>query len=339
MCPIAVDMPHEAWDSELPRLNGHPWQSAAWGRAERETNGVEDHRLRVSYNDSTIQMVRVEVRNVAAIGKLAWIRRGPTGPSGADRTRLDPQITDWLTRQGFVFAVTNPYCRHCGPVPKAVQSQTIWIDLTVGHDQLWSNLKGNLRRGVSRAQRGGVAVTATREPLPVSQYFKLCQEISRRKGFELRTSEAFFNRLLNAPNSSNTEARLFIASCNGEIAAGAFIYRCGHSIHYMNGTSNRNYATERPGDLLHWSVIVWALGEGCTWYDLEGIDPVGNPGTYDFKKKISGEQITLASRWLTPLNPTARVLAPLAQRVLDSRLADLRPIAHLIRGTKAQPAS
>ena len=46
----------------------------------------------------------------------------------------------------------------------------------------------------------------------------------------------------------------------------------------------------------------WAVSQGCTRYDLEGIDPDNNPGVYAFKKKMGGEEVDLAGKEYQPLN-------------------------------------
>jgi len=33
------------WDSELARLGGHPLQSALWGDARRQADGIDDRRF------------------------------------------------------------------------------------------------------------------------------------------------------------------------------------------------------------------------------------------------------------------------------------------------------
>lgn len=330
----------EVWDEELARLSGHPWQSAAWGDAQRETEGVEDYRLKLSHGGQTVQMVRIETRKVPGLGKLAWIRRGPTGaPNLFDQTRLHPIIGKWLADHGFVFAVANPWCRHFGAPTSTAQSRTIWIDLTIGQEQLWRNLQSHWRSGVNRAQRRGIVVETTRDPEMISRYFALCDEISKFKGFELRMSAALIERLLEAPQSTHTEAQLFIARHEDEIAAGALMYRCGASVHYMGGASNRAFSRQHPGEALHWAVIEWALAKGCMRYDLEGIDPIGNPGTYDFKRKMGGEEVTLASRRLTPINITGHLLAPVARPLLDSRFTNLSVVTQWIRTRSAQEAA
>ena len=54
---------------------------------------------------------------------------------------------------------------------------------------------------------------------------------------------------------------------------------------------------------VQWAVMEWAIDNGCELYDLEGIDPVNNPGTYQFKKKMGGRVVKLNGLSLTPLTP------------------------------------
>ena len=41
---IEQDLSAEDWDRELASLGGHPWQSALWGNARRNSQAVVDHR-------------------------------------------------------------------------------------------------------------------------------------------------------------------------------------------------------------------------------------------------------------------------------------------------------
>jgi lipid II:glycine glycyltransferase (peptidoglycan interpeptide bridge formation enzyme) len=40
--------------------------------------------------------------------------------------------------------------------------------------------------------------------------------------------------------------------------------------------------------LVQWSFIRWLKEHGLVHYDLNGIDPVSNPGTYHFKRGLAG---------------------------------------------------
>jgi len=340
---LELDISHLDWDRELAKLGGHPWQSAHWDNAEHVAHGVKSHRLLLRCGGETVQMVRVEQRMVGGVCKLAWIRHGPTGRKpDAGSIRIEPEISQWLSDHGFCLVVASPWKREveqkANRTSRKAQPRTIWIDLSVGRDQLWQNLNKTWRAHVRRAQRHGVVVETTRDSELIAEYFALCSHIGRVKGFEVRTSVDLIEQLINTCHTESVETKLFIAKCEGQIASGALVARCGKSIHYMGGASNRDFARQKPGEALHWAIVEWGLAKKCTRYDLEGIDPAGNPGVYAFKKKMGGEEVTLVGRHVSALNLTGRLLAPLAVGFLSSPIGPLASVAKALLGSTFRPA-
>jgi peptidoglycan pentaglycine glycine transferase (the first glycine) len=334
---LEKDLTSTEWDTELARLGGHPWQSALWGDAKREVDGIADHRWLLRHDGAVAAMARFEERRIPGLGKVAWMPRGPTlAHTPAGGVEFEPEFLARLKQEGFVLAVTNPWRR----IPESEGSdksheespRTIWIDLALGKEQLWKNLHQEWRRGVGKARREGVVVETTRDVVLIEKYFELCSLISQMKKFELRTSTALI-KLLTETGNADAEAHLFVARCADKIAAGAFVFRCGRSIHYFGGASDRAYSRKHPGEALHWAIVEWGLAHGCKCYDLEGIDPKDNPGTYAFKKKMGGEEILLADRRVHAIDVRGRFLAPLVKRVLHSRLST--PLPALLRALKS----
>ena len=58
---------------------------------------------------------------------------------------------------------------------------------------------------------------------------------------------------------------------------------------YLLGASNDTGRKLKGSYLLQWKAIEWMKAQGCKWYDLGGIDPVENKGTYIFKSGLSGK--------------------------------------------------
>jgi len=135
----------------------------------------------------------------------------------------------------------------------------------------------------------------------------LCRSISERKQFRLAQSLAMILQLLKQ-TTSEVEAKLFLARYKGRIGAGACIIRCGRSLHYFWGGTDREASEARVGEAVQSAVIEWGMEQCCTHYDLEGIDPVGNPGTYAFKKKMGGREVALEGKRYYPLCLRGRVL-------------------------------
>ena len=115
------------------------------------------------------------------------------------------------------------------------------------------------------------------------------------------------SELITKPLSKNTESRLFIAQYKGEIAGGAKVLRCGTSLHYMWGATNRKFAKKNIGHIIQWEIMKWAVDQGLERYDLEGIDPKKNKGVYEFKRKMGGKEITLPETRVYTLNLRGKI--------------------------------
>jgi lipid II:glycine glycyltransferase (peptidoglycan interpeptide bridge formation enzyme) len=286
-----------AWDRGMAMLSAHPLQTALWGDSRESVDGISQIRLqKMGQDNSVLAMARVEIRKIPFLGRIAWIPRGPAVAYGHDRTSIIVSLQQELKARGFLIAVIQPWHEVTDSDTAGKMPRTIWIDLTVGEERLFKNLDPQWRYGVRRASREGVAVELSSSTEDVNAFFQLCTQISQTKGFQLPGSASLIARLIQSTaENSEVEAKFFVARCGGKLGAGAIVMRCGENAHYLWGGVDREYSGLRTGEAVQWAVIQWALSRGCKVYDLEGIDPTNNLGTYKFKKKMGGRQVTLPS--------------------------------------------
>ena len=309
------------WDDLLPRLFGHPLQSRLWGDAlSHHTHGRESLYLHDTREAGPDWIARVEERRLFGVGKVAWIPRGPVFQSVEELEAALDELCDVLGQRGFCLMAMSPWfelkssddlehLRRTGAVVSAGRHRTIWLDLTQGHDALWQRLNAQFRSRVGYARRAGVTVDAGTDEETVTAFFDLCQRVSEVKGFRLAASPAQMLGMLRQDENVSVEARLFVARFQGALGAGLFALRSGTSVHYIWGGADRAFSRQRVAEAVQWAVIEWALSKDCRVYDLEGIDPVRNPGTYQFKKKMGGREVELPGEIFVPLNLRGRVLA------------------------------
>lgn len=298
----------DAWDHRLATLSGHPLQSAVWGEARRHVERLESIYLLSEQDGAPHGMARVETRRLPLLGRVAWIPRGPAVGGVADGT-LQQSLCLELKRRGYALAIFD----HYRPAESASSVHTIWIDLRLGADELKKRIDKQWMYGVRRAEREGVEVVRATTGEEITAFFRMCAQISQDKGFELPGSEALMQQLLFSQQTEGEEMRLFLAKYEGCIGAGAFVARSGEHLHYFWGASNRELSRQRVGEAVQWAVIEWGIEQGCSRYDLEGIDPVANPGVYAFKKKMGGEEVPLAGKEYIPLNMLGNCVLSIAK--------------------------
>lgn len=307
----AEDLSPVEWDQHLASIGGHPLQSALWGDARAEVDGIEDHRWAAFAGNELVWMGRFEERRIGRVGRVAWLPKcSPTIHPGTAAVHAEFLLK--LRRQGYLLCIEDVYGRHfdCFPFGESFlpMPKTIWIDLKDGKEKLLGDLHKQWRYGVRAAERAGVVIEQSKAQEDIAAFFELCGEISKKKEFVFPGSEQLLAvLLLHSPSSPDTEARLFLARFEGKIAGGALVLRCGRSLHYFWGASDRAFARQRPGEAVQWAVMEWALSQGLEVYDLEGIDPENNPGVCAFKRKMGGEEITLSGKHAFPLRIVGRV--------------------------------
>ena len=291
--------PSAEWDHALARLNGHPLQSCLWGDARRDLDGIAQQRWLARQDGAPLWMIRVEERKVLG-GKIAWSPRGPTARTVDLTLSVPPGFEKQLKAEGFSLLIMDPWIRVgeslTVDVPHGTRRlpQTIWLDLSVGTDAIYANFHTQMRKGVQRAKRGGIRVETTCDPGRIVEFIALCKSVSQKKGFELRATSAFIDALLRMSERSNgAEAAQFVSLKGDMLASGLFVIRVGRNVHQIWGATNRDMRRDRVGEACQWGVIEWAIGRGCTRYDLEGIDRINNPSVYEFKKRLGGVEITL----------------------------------------------
>lgn len=295
------------WDQWLAMLGGHPLQSVLWGDARHRADKIE-YCCVAAFDaaGAVLGLARMEARPVPLLGSVAWMPKGPLAVPGFDPW---PGLRSICRQLGYLALAASPWQQATATEVTADAPRTIWLDLAQGSAALLQAMDSQWRYGARRALREGLQITSTTQPAQVRAFHDLCQAISVHKGFELPGSGELMQILLDhSQPQAPVEARLFIATIEGELAGGAFILRAGAHLHYLWGAVDRQHARVRAGEALQWAVIEWGLASACTLYDLEGIDPVSNPGTYQFKKKMGGTELTLQAQRELPLDWRGRLV-------------------------------
>jgi lipid II:glycine glycyltransferase (peptidoglycan interpeptide bridge formation enzyme) len=297
---IRLNLTDLEWDKALSDLGGHPLQSALWGSARARVDDQKDHRIAVCVQGVPVMLARVEERRLPLGFKIAWIPRGPVGSMPNDT------FCELLKKKGFSLVVSNGD-HNIGKRLAGADAFSGIVDLTVGEETLLNGFHKEWRYGVRRAFRDEVTVENSTD---VNAFFSLYEKTAAAKDFPIVGSRALMALLIDSKSSPASGAELFLARVRGEVAAGAIVLHIGRSLHYFWGAMDRRFSSNRPSELLHWEIMKWGAGRGFSRYDLEGMDREGNPGVYQFKKRMCGVEVKLPGTFSKPLSLTGHMLQP-----------------------------
>jgi lipid II:glycine glycyltransferase (peptidoglycan interpeptide bridge formation enzyme) len=193
-------------------------------------------------------------------------------------------------------------------------------------------MKPKTRYNIGLAERRGVTVDAA-GLVDLPAFYTLLEETAKRDRFYIRPIE-YYAEVLEA---FGADATLLLAKYDGTLLGGIVVVTFGDEATYLYGASSNEHRNLMPTYLLQWQGMMWAMGRGCSRYDLWGIpkeaaDDSGENddervdglwGVYRFKQGFGGRRVSYAGAFdyvYAPLRYNVmRRLVPLAQRFLGLR--------------------
>lgn len=172
-------------------------------------------------------------------------------------------------------------------VTSAHADRTLILNLSPSLLELRNGLRPEKRRELRVAEKNLEVLEGTSDEL-FELFISMYREMVARKSFtEPNDINEFreIQRVLPEP----LKMRVSICKADGEPCAGHIMSAIGNTGVYLFGATSTIGLKKRGSYLLNWRAIEWLKTRGFAYYDLHGINPVSNPGTYSFKMDVCGE--------------------------------------------------
>lgn len=296
----------EDWDTFLTKQKYRPFmQSWTMGEVYREI-GEEPIRLEMHEDNNCIGICQALIIN-ARRGKHLVV---PYGPILTDKTQIDTLIgalKQEAIRYNCSFIRISPFWKTAGtkisqsiPSPLHLLAEHIWyIPLTqtnqweaktldasekaptISEDDILKNMRGNTRNLIRRAQKEGVTIIRSTNPIQdIDTFIHLHEETRKRHSFT-PYSHNFF-RAQVAHFSRRNECTMYQAHYQGEVIASSIHMHTFGETSYHHGASTHKYSKIPASYLLQWTAIQDAMIRGDHIYNFWGIAPPNNRKNHPF---------------------------------------------------------
>lgn len=167
-------------------------------------------------------------------------------------------------------------------------SRTIIMDLTPSLDELHKGIRPQKRRELKVAEKQLEIIEGAEDEL-FEKFIKIYKQMVTRKKFREPND---INEFREIQRRLPAEFKMKIMLCrSGEgICAGLICSAIGGMALYLFGATSTAGMKSRGSYLLQWKVIVRLKENLVPRYDLHGINPETNPGTYKFKSDLAGDK-------------------------------------------------
>jgi lipid II:glycine glycyltransferase (peptidoglycan interpeptide bridge formation enzyme) len=112
--------------------------------------------------------------------------------------------------------------------------------------------------------------------------------IARKKFREPNDIDEFLAIQQQLP--AGIKMKIMLCRSSQGICAGLICSVIGGTAIYLFGATSSTVMKSRGSYLLQWKLIEWLKHSLVTRYDLNGINPETNPGTYKFKSDLAGSK-------------------------------------------------
>lgn len=197
---------------------------------------------------------------------------------------------------------------HAKASPLHLLAEHLWLLPleNTSEDEILKNMRSTTRNLIRRAEKEGVIVTASDNPVrDLPLFLKLHEETRKRHGFTPYTDAFFRAQIEEFAKTDNV--MLYIARHQGDVLATSIHMTFGGETSYHHGAS---VISKIPAStLLQWTAIKDALKRGDHLYNFWGIAPVQHArhpfgGVTLFKTGFGGTLLELTHCRDIPLSPT-----------------------------------
>ncbi len=279
------------------------WSSGAIMKGEDNLSHIvlkKDKEI-VGISQITIQVFPLLNIGVANVNNGPLWRKSGNGLNLENfRQMLNALKTEYVAKRGFLLRVwPNEFndcrneivsiCKSLGFMQNhsTDRYRTFKLDISPPLEVLRKNLGKTWRLHLNRAEKSSFQIIEGSSDDLYGIYLSLLKEMLARKKF-LPGVDYNKYRLIQNDLPEDFKMKIMVCEFEGEPICSIICSAIGDTGTYLLGATGNKGLKLHGSNFLHWHMVKWLKEKSCIWYDLGGIDPVRNPGTYQFKRGLAG---------------------------------------------------
>jgi len=297
-----------AWYQILKRFgDANIYQTWAYDASSSGNNNIS--HLVLKRNGEIVAAAQSKIVKVPVLNqKIAYIRWGPMWIVNQRERSLEvfsqailALYNEYVHKRGFILRLRPliytdeselflPILKKRGftLVTHLKSNRTLIKNLGPELETLRRGLKKKWRHYLNQAERNGLFLEEGYDDNLFEKFIYIYDELVKRKKFA-RPNDINEYRLIqrNLPN----EFKMKIILCRDEnnYCAGIVCSAIGNTGISLFRATNQDGRKNKGMYVTHWHALKWFKEKGCYFYDLNGINPLKNPGTYEYKLGFLGK--------------------------------------------------
>lgn len=295
----------DEWDRQLNLLNGGLYQTYGWGQFKSVSAGWESLRLIAKCEKSIVAVASILVKRKFGI-VICWVPDGPVSSVDLLNKKFFQDLVSILQAH-FVYCRISCLRRSINkevstllkggwrrPINPINSGLTMHYELSGGQDLRLQKTSGNWRHNLKRSSRYNLSIERWVCP-DVNQILSIYREMESLKSLPVQHSLAELKAIIHYLKDQLVIFRCI--SIDGDLlairAAGLFGGKAWDLLAASGAVARKQYASHAT----LWALFNWCEQNGYKYYDLSGVDPIGNKGVYDFKHGTGANLVECLGEW------------------------------------------
>ena len=279
------------------------WQHGAVAVGHRNLSQVVLKR-----NGSVVAMALVRVKRMPVLGiGVAYVFWGPLWRQKGDaqnvehfRQAVRALRNEFVCKRGMTLWILplliddvpstyNAILAEEGllPTEEATRGRTILMDLSHPLSSIREGMASHWKRELKVAEKNKLQlVEGTSEEL-FDRFIEMYKEMVSRKKF-VEPNDIYQFKKIQSRLPEALKMKVLLCESSAGLCAGAIYSLIGNSAVYLFGATSSAGMKSRGSYFLQWRIIEELKRRDVTIYNLNGINPTVNPGTYKFKNDLAG---------------------------------------------------
>lgn len=166
--------------------------------------------------------------------------------------------------------------------------RTLILDLDLSFKELRANLNQKWRNCLNRAEKNGLELIEGEDEDLFDEITKIYMQMVRRKGL-VELSDINHLKMVQRNLPLGLKLKVVLCKLNGALCSGAIFSAIGTTGTYLIGATSDIGLKTNGSYMVQWAIVNWLKENGFRHYDLNGINPQTNIGTYRFKSRLAGK--------------------------------------------------
>ena len=217
--------------------------------------------------------------------------------------------------------------------PWAKRRRTIVMDIRPPMEDLYQGLHQKWRYNLKKARKGNLEIVEGVEDVLFEGFERIHAQMRARKQLAGLTDPALC-RKVQRELMPDQKLKVILCKADGEVCSGGICSALGDTGIYLFGATSNHGTKTYASYLVHWKMLEWVKSRGCRSYDLNGINPISNPGGYQFKSQLGGtfgRDIHLLGAFDAYPNTALKMLVSVGDRLRTKFRSVRESLAHLSR--------